>query len=80
MLACKGIFAKPSIARVRKAHSGTATKTYEVRLSDNIISHSVSNVNIDHVFAVGNISIAPLHESAPDAIASHAVSISCAIP
>ena len=39
MLACKGIFAKPSISQVRNAHGGAAAKAYAVRLFENIISH-----------------------------------------
>ena len=41
MLACKGIFAKPSIPQVRIAHGGAAAKTYAVRLSEDIISYMI---------------------------------------
>ena len=45
MLACKGIFAKPSISQVRIAHGGAAAKAYAVRLSENIISRFTTKVN-----------------------------------
>ena len=35
MLACKGIFAKPSILQPRIARGGAAAKAYEVRLKFN---------------------------------------------
>ena len=37
MLACKSIFAKPSISHLRVARSGKAAKTYVVRLYAYII-------------------------------------------
>ena len=45
MLARKGIFAKPSIPRVRTAHGGATAKAYIVRLSEDIIPHSSENSN-----------------------------------
>ena len=38
MLARKGIFEKPSISQVRKAHIGQSPKACEARFSANIIS------------------------------------------